>query len=435
MKNDYVVLSVQFYNDKQNCFTGKYYNYLLDKLNYFKHRNNFMKYPFTFTITSGYDYRGSKVRVMEARNIRSNENAADFKIIQDFLFDTTLNRGHCSEGDFLTELQDSLFKLGVTGATAATSAICNCNCDATTSALSTTTEINNNYYNDLSVTGRTLGGGGGSCSTNCIYIPKEGTISIDGTRYNNTTIITDFRTPNLTEAINKFEKELEALKNDKDKNEKENINMNKFGLNIKFGKVPTSEIRMSMYGPAFKSTDGWFANKDGEYINVDGFLFGEENYCYMLPATEDNLEIGDYILHNGGWCRVINVDDHGRLVVEKIMTHEVVTVLATKNIFGFEFFTKLMSIFGDNFTATKENPFGNMLPLMLMDGKSDMKDMLMMSMLSGGKFDMSNPMMMMALMDDGKKDAFEMMAMMQMMQMMQPKHKCACGQQMQMEDM
>ena len=202
--------------------------------------------------------------------------------------------------------------------------------------------------------------------------------------------------------------------------------MNKFGLNIKFGKVPTSEIRMSMYGPAFKSTDGWFANKDGEYINVDGFLFGEENYCYMLPATEDSLELGDYILHNGGWCRVVDVDKCGRLVVEKIRTHEVVTVLATKNVFGFEFFTKLVSIFGDNFTATKENPFGNMLPLMLMDGKSDMKDMLMMSMLSGGKFDMSNPMMMMVLMDDGKKDAFEMMAMMQMMQMVQPKHKCTC---------
>ena len=211
--------------------------------------------------------------------------------------------------------------------------------------------------------------------------------------------------------------------------------MNKFGLNIKFGKVPTSEIRMSMYGPAFIGADGWFANKDGEYINVDGFLFGEENYCYMLPVTEDNLELGDYILHNGSWCRVINVDDCGRLVVEKIMTHEVVTVLATKNVFGFEFFTKLVSIFGDNFTATKENPFGNMLPLMLMDGKSDMKDMLMMSMLSGGKFDMSNPMMMMALMDDGKKDAFEMMAMMAMMQMAQPKHKCTCGHQMKMEDM
>ena len=210
--------------------------------------------------------------------------------------------------------------------------------------------------------------------------------------------------------------------------------MNKFGLNIKFGKVPTSEIRMSMYGPAFKSTDGWFVNKDGEYINVDGFLFGEENYCYMLPATENNLELGDYILHNGGWCRVINVDECGRLVVEKIMTHEVVTVLATKNVFGFEFFTKLVSIFGDNFTATKENPFGNMLPLMLMDDKSNMKVMLMMSMLSGGKLDMSNPMMM-CLMGDGENDMFKMMAMMQIMQMAQSKHKCNCGQQMVMEGM
>lgn len=427
MKNDYVVLSVQFYNDKQNCFTGKYYNYLLDKRLYFKYRDSFIKLPFTFEITSGYNYRGSKVRAMAARNVGSNESIDDFRIIQDFWFTPPINRGICPEDDFLTELQDSLFKVGVTGTISTTSAICNC--DATKSALSATTAVDTSYYSDLSV-------GSDSCSISSIYIPKENTISVDGTYYNNNTAITtDFSTINLTKTIDKIEKELETLKNNKDKNEKENINMNKFGLNIKFGKVPTSEIRMSMYGPAFKSTDGWFANKDGEYINVDGFLFGEENYCYMLPATEDNLELGDYILHNGSWCRVINVDECGRLVVEKIMTHEIVTILATKNVFGFEFFTKLVSIFGDNFTATKENPFGNMLPLMLMDGKSDMKDMLMMSMLSGGKFDMSNPMMMMALMDDGKKDAFEMMAMMQMMQMAQPKHKCTCGQQMVMEGM
>jgi hypothetical protein len=403
MKNDYVVLSVQFYNDKQSQFTGKYYDYLLDKQLYFKYRDNFMKYPFTFEITSGYNYRGSKVRAMEARNIRSNENVNDFKIIQDFWFTALINRGHCLEGDFLTNFQDVIFNVGIADTT---SAVCNCNGAETT--LASKTAVDNSCYNNLS------------------------TINTVGL---NTSITLDFNPTYITNKIDKIEKKLENLKNNKDKNEKENINMNKFGLNIKFGKVPTSEIRMSMYGPAFKSTDGWFANKDGEYINVDGFLFGEENYCYMLPVTEDNLELGDYILHNGSWCRVINVDDCGRLVVEKIMTHEVVTVLATKNVFGFEFFTKLVSIFGDNFTATKENPFGNMLPLMLMDDKSDMKDMLMMSMLSGGKFDMSNPMMMMALMGEGENDMFKMMAMMQMMQMAQPKHKCTCGQQMVMEGM
>jgi hypothetical protein len=394
MKNDYVVLSVQFYNDKKNQFTGKYYNYLLDKVEYFRHRDSFMKYPFTFEITSGYNYRGSKVRAMEARNIRSNENVNDFKIIQDFWFTALINRGHCLEGDFLTNFQDVIFNVGIADTT---SAVCNCNGAETT--LASKTAVDNSCYNNLS------------------------TINTVGL---NTSITLDFNPTYITNKIDKIEKKLENLKNNKDKNEKENINMNKFGLNIKFGKVPTSEIRMSMYGPAFKSTEGWFANKDGEYINVDGFLFGEENYCYMLPATEDTLNLGDYILHNNSWCRVIDVDESGRLVVEKIMTHEVVTVIATKNIFGFEFYTKLMTIFGDSLIATKENPFGNMLPLMLMDGKSDMKDMLMMSMLSGGKFDMSNPMMMMVLTGDGKKDMFEMIAMMQMMQMAQPKHKCTC---------
>ena len=108
MKNDYVVLSVQFYNDKQNQFIGKYYNYLLDKQKYFKYRNSFMKHPFTFETTSGYNYRGSKVRAMEARNIRDNENIDNFKIIQDFLFAVSVDRGNCHESDFLTDFQDLL---------------------------------------------------------------------------------------------------------------------------------------------------------------------------------------------------------------------------------------------------------------------------------------------------------------------------------------
>ena len=430
MKNDYVVLSVQFYNDKQNQFTGKYYDYLLDKQLYFKYRDSFMKDPFSFEITSGYNYRGSKVRAMEARNIRSNENVNDFKIIQDFWFTALINRGFCNETSFLTAFQDAIFKVGVTDTTSAV-----CNCDGVETTLSSKTAVDNSCYNNLS-TINTIGLNSNNSITgnyinNSMYTWSNGNI--------NSSVCHDFssvsKIDNIDSRIDEIEKELETLKNNKDENEKENINMNKFGLNIKFGKVPTSEIRMSMYGPAFKSTDGWFANKDGEYINVDGFLFGEENYCYMLPATEDTLNLGDYILHNNSWCRVIDVDESGRLVVEKIMTHEVVTVIATKNVFGFEFYTKLMTIFGDSLVATKENPFGNMLPLMLMDGKSDMKDILMMSMLSGDKFDMSNPMMMMVLMGDGKKDMFEIMAMMQMMQMAQPKHKCTCNQQMKMEDM
>ena len=349
MKNDYVVLSVQFYNDKQNQFTGKYYDYLLDKQKYFKYRNNLIKHPFTFEITSGYNYRGSKVRAMAARNINGKESVNDFKIIQDFWFAPLINRGHCNEGNFLTEVQDAFFKVGeikVSGIdpTSGTLTFCDCNCDATKSVLSTNTTTDNNYYSnysDLSVTGIVLGSD--SCSTNFAYIPN-GTTTTSGITYRSNlgNMTLDVGTTSFSDQIDKIEKELETLKNNK--NEKENIKMNKFGLNIKFGKVPTSEIRMSMYGPAFKSTDGWFANKDGEYINVDGFLFGEENYCYMLPVTEDNLELGDYILHNGSWCRVIDVDESGRLVVEKIMSHEVVTVLATKNVFGFEFFTKLVSL-------------------------------------------------------------------------------------------
>lgn len=187
--------------------------------------------------------------------------------------------------------------------------------------------------------------------------------------------------------------------------EMENNKMNKFGINARFGKVPTNEIRMSIYGPAFSSNDGFFAFNGNDYINVTDFLIGNDNYCYMMPATEEQVNIGDFIYNNSGWCRVIDAKER-TITVEKITTHEVVEILPTKNIFGFNFYTKLFIPFNIG-SPNKDNPFGNMLPFLIMSdtNNSDMALMMMlMNSQNGFTFDCSNPMAMYMMMSmlDGK---------------------------------
>lgn len=221
-----------------------------------------------------------------------------------------------------------------------------------------------------------------------------------------------------------------------EKNEKENSKMNKFGFDFRFGKVPTNEIRMSIYGPAFHANDGYFAFDGNDYVNVTDFLLDINNYCFMLPATEEQVDIGDFIYHNNGWCRVI--DAHSRTItVEKTATHEVVEILPTKNMFGFNFYTKLFMPF-ELTNPNKDNPFGNMLPLLAMSNDNNSDDMLMMMILMNGQngqngfnFDTSNPMgmyLMISMLGDrtsGNNDTL-MMAML-MGQMNKTPHNCNCS--------
>jgi hypothetical protein len=90
--------------------------------------------------------------------------------------------------------------------------------------------------------------------------------------------------------------------------------------------------------------------------------------------------------------------------------------MPTKNMFGFDFYTKLVNVFGDFAgQASKDNPFGNMLPFMMMSDGGKMEDMLPMLMMMGGQFDMSNPMMLMAMCGDSKMgDILPLMMMMNM---------------------
>ena len=200
-------------------------------------------------------------------------------------------------------------------------------------------------------------------------------------------------------------------KNYEKKDNKEKENKMK-GFNFDFGKITNDSIRMSMYGMAVKNISGvWTAydKSTGDLMDVDVFNFDGSNFLFKMPVAIKDIAVGDVIIHARKPMFVISKTEAGDLIAIDPVAGEKKTIMPSKNMFGFNFATKVVSLF-DNLmgqTPTSENPFGNMWMLMLMDDKSDMKDMLVPMMLmnqANGSTNTFNPMMLMLMNDGDMKD-------------------------------
>ena len=187
-----------------------------------------------------------------------------------------------------------------------------------------------------------------------------------------------------------------------------------------FGRVDGSVVRMSMYGLAIKNQAGvWvsYNTATNEIIDVDVLNFNGEQFMYKMPVAVDQIHAGDTIIHNRKPMFVGEVTDDGKMIVIDVFEGEEKMILPTKNMFGFNFATKVVSLMdmaGMN-KPNAENPFGNMWMLAMMgDGKDfDFKDMLMMQMMSGqlSTNGSMNPMLALMMMGDKNNDDNLMMAM------------------------
>ena len=184
--------------------------------------------------------------------------------------------------------------------------------------------------------------------------------------------------------------------------EKDNMDLIK---NFDFGSCENDNVKMSMYGIAVKNANGTWVSYDAKsenVVDVDILNF-DGKYLYKMPVALKDIKSGDVVIHNRKPMFVSKVEGGKILAIDPAAGEEKVIML-TKNMFGFDFATKVINLF-EGFTggASADTPFGNMLPLMLLadGGKSD--DMLpLMFAMGGGKFDMSNPMMLYFLMKDNK---------------------------------
>lgn len=211
----------------------------------------------------------------------------------------------------------------------------------------------------------------------------------------------------IDDRINKILNEQNTFNNNVD-NKKGNKKMKAF--NFDFGPCTTDNIRMSMYGLAVKNANGTWVSynpESKEIIDVDIFNFDGGKFLYKMPVAIKDVKVGDIVIHNRKAMFVIDVSETGMTAIDPQVGEEK-KILLTKSPFGFNFATKVVSLFNMTSDApTPDAPFGNMLPFLMMSensGEFDMNTMLMLSMMSGqGGMDFSkNPMMMYFLMKDSK---------------------------------
>lgn len=227
--------------------------------------------------------------------------------------------------------------------------------------------------------------------------------------------------------------ECETLKTKKviiEKEKKEDKTMKTF--NIEFGACDNGKVHMSMYGIAIKNTNGTWVSYDKvnkDIINVDVLNFDAGKFMYKMPVAIHDVKVGDVVSHNHVPMFVTEVHEDTLTVVD-VYVGEQKNIIPTKNMFGFNFITKIVSLFdiGGFGTPSEDQPFGNMLPLLMMSDDKDFDPMMLLMMNGNGMagFDISNPLMMYMLMKDGGKDN-DMLPLLLMMGQNKPAHKCDCG--------
>ena len=163
-------------------------------------------------------------------------------------------------------------------------------------------------------------------------------------------------------------------------NKKEKKDMN-FFKNFEFGPVKNDTVRLSPYGLAVKNLDSSWVSYDAasdSIIDVDVFNFEGKNLIYKIPAAPHTIHAGDMIVHQGKGMYVVADVCEGDTCVSVIdpRAGESKEILFCKNMFGFNYVTKLVSILNgfDNFTdfsPSSDDPFGNMWMLALLSNENE----------------------------------------------------------------
>lgn len=204
--------------------------------------------------------------------------------------------------------------------------------------------------------------------------------------------------------------------------EKEKNNMN-ISFGAEFGKLKDNYnlCKMSLKGLALTSQYNSSENPQKTYYtynketheleDVTPYIidFDVTKVLFKMPVAVSTLKEGDLIL-NGSIPLIVKSVNGNEISAISVEDNEIITLAAKKNVFGFSYITKIINIMGDfnlSASANSDNPFGNMLPLMLMfdseGGMDNLLPLMLMNSANGGlgmNFS-ANPMMLYFLMKDG----------------------------------
>ena len=197
---------------------------------------------------------------------------------------------------------------------------------------------------------------------------------------------------------------------------KESKKMN-FMKNFEFGEIKDEAIAVSLSGLAFRNADKDYIvyKSDGSAVNVSDMIFNVP--LWKLPTSLAQIKKDDAIVLSnawGGYGIVQEVKSHS-IVVIKVSTQEIAEIVTAKSIFGFDYVTKVVNPLENmSASATETNPFGNLLPLMMMsdDKKSDSSILMAMTMMNGVDTNMNTMLPFLMMSKDGGSSKDFLMAMM-----------------------
>lgn len=170
-------------------------------------------------------------------------------------------------------------------------------------------------------------------------------------------------------------------------------------MNLNMGPVSGNLFKLTIMGGVAVAIDGGYSSYDketGELTDVTGFTMDFDGAFYNMPAIE--VEEGDLISTKHGYGYVIKQKEGSVKVM--LLDGEVKEIVSTRSPFGFEFYTKVVSIFDMAGGSNGGGMFGDMNPMMLMmmsgNGNGagsgsgspfggDMMSMMMMSQMMGGE--------------------------------------------------
>lgn len=176
-----------------------------------------------------------------------------------------------------------------------------------------------------------------------------------------------------------------------------NTNSGMKNLNIEMGPVKGDQFKLTVMGTVAVKVDGGYSSFDpetGELTDVTGFTLDMDGMFYNMPSAE--VSVGDLLRVKGGYAYVQEVKKNK--VVAMLLDGEVKTLVSTKSPFGFNFYTKVVSIM--DMGGSNGGLFGgemNPMMLMMMSGNQsgsgstnpfgggDMMTMMMMSQMMGGE--------------------------------------------------
>lgn len=195
--------------------------------------------------------------------------------------------------------------------------------------------------------------------------------------------------------------------------EKERKNM----FNEKFGKVRGNQLALSYDGKiAVKNGNEDYVRYNAETStveNIKDFVMNNNKFFFILPIAE--VAEGDIIKYNDGFYQVTKVNEANIAAIN--LKNSTMATIVRETIFGMQFYAKVISLI-DPSTFGKDNN-GMMAMMMLGDEDMDIKELMMLQMMTNGnKAGQANPMMMMLLMDDDMGGDDDMLSTMLMMNMM-----------------